>query len=72
MLGEASYPLYLLQLPLNDVLASALPPPGIVGGAVRLVCFTVISVLVAILVERPTRRLLRDLLLGGAKKPASR
>jgi hypothetical protein len=57
---------------LNDVLASALPPPGIVGGAVRLVCFTVISVLVAILVERPTRRLLRDLLLGGAKKPASR
>lgn len=72
LLGEASYPLYLLQLPLEDVLAFALPPPGIVGGAARLVCFTVISVAVAILIERPTRRLLRDLLLGGANTRSSR
>lgn len=71
LLGEASYPLYLLQLPLEDVTGVALPPPGIVGGAVRLVCFTAISVAVAILVERPARRLLRTLLPGGAKVRSS-
>lgn len=72
ILGEASYPLYLLQLPLEDGLSFVLPPPGIIGGTVRLVCFTAISVAVAILVERPTRRLLRNLLLGGARTRSSR
>ena len=64
LLGEASYPLYLLQFPLNDVFSFALPPPGMIGGGARLLGFTIVSVLAAVLIERPGRQLLRRLLLA--------
>lgn len=64
LLGEASYPLYLLQLPLDDVFSSSLPPHGVFGATMRLILFSAVSVLAAVYVERPARTLLKTLLLG--------
>ena len=61
LLGEASYPLYLLQFPLEDWCSGVLPPHSLVGALTRLVLYSTISVLVAVCFERPARAFIRQL-----------
>jgi peptidoglycan/LPS O-acetylase OafA/YrhL len=72
LLGEASYPLYLLQFPLEDWFSSILPAHSVVGAVTRLIVYSAISVLVAVFFERPARAVIRKLLVGRDGSGAGR
>jgi peptidoglycan/LPS O-acetylase OafA/YrhL len=65
LLGEASYPLYMLQFPLEDWLSFTLPPLSFVGALTRLIVYSAISVLVAVCFERPARDFIRKRLVAA-------
>jgi peptidoglycan/LPS O-acetylase OafA/YrhL len=65
LLGEASYPLYLLQFPLEDWLSFVLPAHSLVGALMRLIVYSAISVLVAVCLERPARDFIRKRLVAA-------
>lgn len=73
LLGEASYALYILHVPTMYVYHYVLRHAGIeLAPAVSIATYFVLAVLVSLFahlwLERPTRRMIRNLLSGGAPR----